>query len=150
MIAACSTVLATALVAVDQSDPIPGTNLDNILFAVAAIAVALVAIAAASHKTPIKQLGRGIGWICRRLVGEPFGNWLIGLFTLHARVIVREELEPAVRTAVTEALAAQDHACDELKDDVAELVAWRPTIDAALRELRDTVPHVPTSEPPLA
>lgn len=148
MIALVALVTTVVLFATDAQDPIPNTQLDNWLLAVAAIAVALVALAAASHKTPIRQVGQGIGWVLRRLVGEPFGAWLVGLFTVHARVIVREELEPAVRTAVSEALVAQDPERAELHRQVADLVAWQPTVDEALRELRDTVPHVPTSEPP--
>lgn len=146
MVALVALVTTVVLFATDAQDPIPSTQLDNWLLAAAAITVALVALAAAAKKPPVKQLGQGIGWILRRLVGEPFGNWLINLFTVHARVIVREELEPAVRTAVGEALALQSPAQDALQAEVAELVAWRPTVEEALRELRSAVPHVPTSE----
>lgn len=142
-------IVLVFVTAVDQTDPVPGTSLDNVLLAVAAIAVALVALAAASHKTPIRQIGQGVGWVLRRLIGEPFGAWLVGLFTVHARVIVREELEPAVRTAVSEAISAQDPERAELHRQVADLVAWQPTVEEAIRELRETVPHVPTSEPPI-
>lgn len=149
MVALVALVTTVVLFATDAQDPIPNTQLDNWLLAVAAIAVALVALAAASHKTPIRQVGQGIGWVLRRLVGEPFGRWLTDLFTVHARVIVREELEP-VRTAVSEALTTQDSERARLHAQVLDLVAWRPVVDAQLVQLRAQVPHVPTSEPPLS
>lgn len=139
-------VTSVALFAADAQDPIPDTRVDNWVLATAAVCGALVVLAAAAKKPPVKQIGKGVGWVLRRLIGEPLGDWLINLFTVHARVIVREELEPAVRTAVSEALALQSTAQDALAAAVDELVAWRPTIDEALRELRATVPHVPTNE----
>lgn len=113
----------------------PNTNIDNIVLAVAAIATALVLLAAAAHKAPVKQIGHGVGWVFRRLVGEPVANWL--------RSELEDQVQPMVTTSVSIAVAPihanQEKLAARLVEHMDEEHGLVADLKAAMQEHVETV-----------
>ena len=130
-----SGVLLVVLIGVSESDPIPNTNVDNMLLAVAAIATALVLLAAAAKKPPIRQLGRGVGWVFRRLLGDPIAGWL--------RRELEDQVQPMVAASVQVAVAPlhanQERLAARLVEHMDEEHGLVSDLKAAMQDQVDTV-----------
>lgn len=103
-------------------DFIGGTHLDNAVLAIAGVLAALTTIAACAHKPPFRQLGVFVGWLFRRLVGEPLEHWF-------EDVVVRVAV-PAVLREVAASVPDVD----------VELSDWRDSVDLALAKLQQALP----------
>jgi hypothetical protein len=140
------------------ADLIPGAEWDDWLLAVVGILVAVTTVTALSHKPPLAQVGRFIGWIFRRLIGEPFAKWSTESYKLHAVPLVRAEVEAVIAPIREEqrAVAADLRAhmateseerhelvklvTDHVEEDRAafqEITTWRAGVDDRLGEIRD-------------
>jgi hypothetical protein len=138
------------------ADLIEGTQIDDWLLATAAILVAVTTVAALSHKPPIRQVGHFIGWVFRRLVGEPIATWWSGVYREQALPLVRAEVEAAVapvrseQQAVARDLRAHMEAeaaervelvnlvTEHVEEDraaFAEIAEWRSGVDQALARI---------------
>ncbi len=84
------------------------TNIDEYVLVVAGIALAVTAIAAAAHKTPLRQVGRWVGWVTKRLVGEPVALWFQRETTTRVTPVVRAELAEALAPLLAEQARAGD------------------------------------------
>ncbi len=145
------------------ADLIPGTTWDDWLLAVVGILVAVTTVTALSHKPPIVQIGHFIGWVFRRLIGEPVATWWAGVYESHALPLVRHEIDAALGPIRTEqervgvdlrahmVAEAQERAelmdliTSHVKEDraaFAEIAEWRGDVDVALGNIQaGQAPH---------
>lgn len=149
------------------ADLIPGTDLDDWLVALVGILVAVTTLAALAHKPPLAQIGHFVGWITRRLVGDPIAGWLDTVTEQKVRPIVREEVEAAVepireeqravaedlRTHMAaetreraELLAVVDEHVQEDRAAFEEIKDWRARADLALRNIQQAQHPPPAVE----
>lgn len=121
---------STDLVA--STDLISGTNWDDVAITVVGVLVLVTTAAALAHKPPLLQVGRFIGWVFGRLIGEPIAGWLGKLFDARVRPLVREEVEIAVapirREQASVATDLRAHIAQE-ETDAASLALWRDGLD---------------------
>lgn len=143
------------MVLIGAADLIPGTEVDEWFVAVVGVLVLITTAAALAHKPPLRQIGRFIGWIFRRLIGEPIAGYLMVHTAIVVRPIVQQEVEAAtaplhasveelhscVDQAVTESRRAADaveaHAVqmgDHVASDSREFEAQREWRDTELRD----------------
>lgn len=120
------------------TDLIPGTNIDDIALTIIGVLIAVTTVAALAHKPPLLQVGKFIGWVFGRLIGEPIAGWLDKLFERQVRPLVREEVEVAVAPIREEqASVAADLRAHILQEetDAADLTTWRSDVDGKLDTL---------------
>lgn len=128
--------------------PVPGTTADEVLIAIAAIALALTAIGAAWTKPPVLQVRRAMCWVGARLIGDPLGRWLSSWVT----AAVTPTVERTVETKLAKALepvriqvgrldkALREHMADEASTVVAtheEVRGMRGQLDAVSDAVTD-------------
>ena len=120
-------------------DPIPGTSIDDVLIAVVVVVTALTALAAASHKWPLEQIGRWIGWVFRRLFGEPIANWLTGRLDEHVRPIVRDEIDAAITERVDPKIDHLHDCVEGVKIDVAGVKDDVAAVSRVVAQIKEKV-----------
>lgn len=124
------------------TDVVPGTTIDDILLAVVAILVAITTLAALAHKPPVATMGRWIGWVFNRLIGEPVAHWYTRNFQEHAAPIVRAEVEPLREEVAGLRDELRAHVTDEAEAD-KEAARWRTVVDTALANIQQSqAPHL--------
>ena len=120
-------------------DPIPGTRLDDVLIAVVVVVTALTALAAASHKWPLRSIGRWIGWVFRRLFGDPFTAWATVRLDEHVRPIVRDEIDAAITERVDPKIGHLHDCVEGVKIDVAGVKEDVAAVGAVVGQIKEKV-----------
>jgi len=122
-----------------MTDAIPGTSIDDVALGLLTTLVALTVFAAAARKPPLRQVGMFVGWIFRRLVGEPLAGWYEEIFEQRARPII----ERIVDRKLDDKLAPVTRRIADVEREL------RPNGGHSLRDRIDaTADHVGTPPPP--
>lgn len=132
-----------------------GTNVDDVLVTTVAILTLIGSLAALGHKPPLRQIGKAIGWVFGRLIGEPVAKYLAAWYG-HQLVdqlapILDAKLEPIdtklehlhgcverVAEQATERTEALNDRLDTVATDLAERDA---ELDRRLDELASKEHH---------
>ena len=64
------------------------------LLAIVGICTAMTAIAALARKPPLSWFGQWVGWVFRRIIGEPIATWTDRHFRESVMPIIEEALDP--------------------------------------------------------
>jgi hypothetical protein len=134
---------------------VTGNTVVNTVVVVAVVLGSLGAIAAATHVPPLS-------WLLRRLIGDPFADWLDELFEHRVRPMVRGEVAAGladhmaneerviedVRQVTVDTNRKLDGLATTMADHVQEDRAAFAEVRDALGIRRDDPASVPSNRPP--